>query len=231
MEVQSLSLPTALPVDQLTALRLGKPERGAYGVNSDTVTDLLSGGGDQRVRLSSPNSRAMNITAQKLLEKVTQLLSEKYGQTKTPEGVNDAKKDPFTPEATSDRIVKGIGGIFSAYAKKNSDMSPEELISSFMEKAYQGVDQGYKEAGQTLTDNGLFSVSGVKDRADQTISLVKDKLAELEKALRQQYGLESTVEGDTAKLVAGEISSQAGETAKNTANSASSLGGKLNLAA
>ncbi|RMG42088.1 MAG: hypothetical protein D6719_07245 [Candidatus Dadabacteria bacterium] len=127
---------------------------------------------------------SLPITAQKIIDRLNEMLKGEL-----PDGIQSLKPEDVTPEATADRIVTGITSLFDAYAKQNPNMSDQELINSFMDKAYQGVDRGYGEAYKTLDGLGAFEFDGVEEGIDKTLSLVKDKLSAFETQKKQELGL------------------------------------------
>lgn len=152
-------------------------------------------------------SKSLTLSAKEIVSKLNELLKEKF-----PEGIESLKPEDVTPEKTSDNIVSGITAMFSAYAKSNEDLEPEELISRFMAAARKGVDQGYGEASNILEGLGAFEFEGVKDGIEKTKSLIEEKLKAFETSLRKQYGLEADEEitATTTENVSSEILASAG---------------------
>jgi len=153
--------------------------------------------------------KALTVSAKEILAKLNELLKGSL-----PEGIESLKPEDTTPEKTSDRIVSGITAMFSAYAKSNKEMEPEELISSFMAAARKGVDQGYGEAFDTLKSLGAFEFEGVQDGIEKTKILIEEKLKAFENALRKQYGLETqeTVSASSQESTTSELLASAGST-------------------
>ena len=196
----------------LSALPTETSNSQSSGAVAD-LSNLFGAGAGQR--------RAAAVLFDKVDERLQALLKGKEPQGAEP------KADRFTPEATSDRIIDGIKGIFQAYQKQHADLSPEELVSSFFEQAKKGVSQGYDSAIGTLDKIGLLSVSGVQENAKKTIDLVHSKLDDFENFLRDQFGLsQKTVTDATASTTQNEIVAAATSTAQAT-----NQGGSLSLAA
>jgi len=127
----------------------------------------------------------LSFTAQKVLNRLNELLSQYV-----PDGVQSLKPEDHTAEKTADRIVSQVGGLFGAYSKQNSNKSPEELLSGFMELARKGVQTGYDDAYSILKGIGAFDIEGVQSGVENTKQLLDQKLNDLEKHLAQQLGIE-----------------------------------------
>lgn len=123
-------------------------------------------------------------TTKSIIDKLNELL-----KAKLPNGIQSLKPEEVTPEATAERIVKGIAGLFSAYSKSNPDLSNEEIIEKFMNAARSGVQAGYDDAFDTLKGLGAFDIDGVQGGVEQTKILLETKLKELEEQIKKQLGV------------------------------------------
>ena len=131
--------------------------------------------------------KGLSISTQEILAKLNEIL-----KAKLPNGIESLKPEDVTPEKTANAIVGGISAFFAAYAKSNSDLAPEELVSRFFEAARKGVEQGYGDATTTLESLGAFEFSGVKDGVSKTKELLDQKLKELEAQKRRELGLDTS---------------------------------------
>jgi hypothetical protein len=178
---------TALPVN-LTGYLQTKTQANAL-----IVSTSLSGGSRTPQDASSFSLevddlyKGLSISAQEILSKLNDILKGKL-----PNGIESLKPEDVTPERTADAIVGGISAFFSAYAKSNSDLAPEELVSRFFEAARKGVEKGYGDATSTLESLGAFEFIGVKDGVSKTKELLDQKLNELEVQKRRELGLDTT---------------------------------------
>lgn len=128
--------------------------------------------------------QALSLSADEIVQKLNELLKDSL-----PEGIESLKPEDSTPEATADRIVSQVTGLFDAYAKQNPNLDAEELLSSFMSEVRKGVDQGYDDAFKILDDLGAFKFDGIKEGIEKTKSLIEDKLKAFETFQREQLGL------------------------------------------
>lgn len=124
-------------------------------------------------------------TAKSVVDKINELL-----KTKLPNGVQSLKPEEVTPEATAERIVNGVAGLFNAYQKSNPDLGSEELLQKFMDAVRSGVQTGYDDAFDTLQTLGAFEFDGVQDGVEQTKIQIESKLKDLEGKLKKQLGLD-----------------------------------------
>lgn len=129
-------------------------------------------------------SKSLNIKAQKIVEKLNELL-----KAKLPNGLQELKPEEITPEATADRIVSQVTSLFDAYAKQNPNQNKEELLTNFLTAAKKGVQQGYDDAFEILKGLGAFDFEGVQAGVEQTKILIEQKLAAFEDFKRQELGL------------------------------------------
>lgn len=127
---------------------------------------------------------ALSVSSKKIVDEINSILGEKV-----PGGVQSLEPEEVTPEATADRIMKGISGLFSVYADQNPDMEDEELVSSFIDQVKKGVNSGYDDAFSTLEGLGAFDVEAVQSGVEKTRSLLDNKVVELESSLRKSLGL------------------------------------------
>lgn len=171
------------------------------------VIEASFAGGSEAVSLRgmgrSNLGHALVLSAEEIISKINQLLRDKV-----PQGIESLDPAEFTPEATADKIVKGVTSLFSAYAKQNPKLDPEKLISSFMEQVRSGVDRGYSEAFEILEGLGAFKFDGVQSGIEKTKQLVGERLAAFEDSLRKSLGVK--VEADTSDDVRSKVLTSAG---------------------
>ncbi|MBV1922107.1 MAG: DUF5610 domain-containing protein [Pseudomonadales bacterium] len=100
--------------------------------------------------------------------------------------------DDFSPEAVTDRIV---GFIESRIEAERANGASEEELQSMFGQAMKGLEQGLKEAKEVISAMDMFG-GEVKDTFFETVSLLDERMAGLEKTL---FGAESP----DAQVVAG----------------------------
>ncbi len=137
--------------------------------------------------------KSLAVLSDKVLKKLEEVLGENM-----PRNVGTAIPEEYTPENTAQRIVDGVIGLLSVYAKQNSGKSDEEMISGFMAAVRQGVEQGYGEARDILEAIDALKIDGVSSTIEETLSLVGQKLDAFETTWRKEHGLEigGTEEGN-----------------------------------
>lgn len=128
--------------------------------------------------------KSLSIKAQKIIEKLNELL-----KAKIPDGIQSLKPEDNTPEITAENIVRGATAFFDVFAKQNSNLSGEDLLNKFMETIRSGVEQGYGEAYGILEGLGAFDIEGVRDGVEETKRLIEQKLAKYEELKREELGL------------------------------------------
>ena len=128
--------------------------------------------------------KSLTITAKEIVDKI----NEKLGAS-LPDGVQSLKPEDVTPEATADRIVKGVVGLYSIYAKQNKGLEGEDLLISFIDTVKSGIDSGYSDAIGILENLGAFQYDGVREGLAKTRSLIDEKLAKFETEKRSELGL------------------------------------------
>ena len=198
--LSSLSPSSQNSQQSYTKIRL----QAKLSIDATIITSLPNGGDDgvKEISLSgSQLSKGLALTAQEILDKLNELLKKKL-----PNGIQSLKPEEVTPEATADRIVKGITAFFDAYAKQNPNLSSEELLTSFLEKARDGVQRGYDSAYATLTDLGAFDYEGVKEGVEKTKVLIESKLKEWETSKRNDLGIPVDVETPLLAQAGGSLS-------------------------
>lgn len=122
---------------------------------------------------------SLGLTAQQIVEKLNELLKKSL-----PDGIESLKPEQVTPEATADRIVKGVTAFYSAYAKQHPELEGEDLLDSFMQTIRSGIDQGYEDAYGILEGLGAFEFDGVREGVEQTKLLIEEKLKAYEDNIR-----------------------------------------------
>lgn len=115
--------------------------------------------------------KSLTIASKQIVDKLNEILKNKL-----PNGLQSLKAEDVTPEASADSVVKGVTSLFSAFAKQNQDLKPEELVKKFIEEAKKGVEQGYGDAKEVLTSLGALEINGVEDGISKTKDLILQKL-------------------------------------------------------
>ena len=151
-------------------------------------------------------SKSLTIEASEILAAINKHL-EKY----LPNGVESVNPEDATPEATADRIVSSIVGLFSNYQKAHSNVEDEKMLENFMKAVRSGVTTGYEDAYDILDGLGAFQFDGVESGIKKTLELVHQTLDAFEESMREQLGLVTKEESSTAESVKNEILSQAGK--------------------
>jgi len=102
-----------------------------------------------------------------------------YGQYKTEaEQIIQASLDafnngdPFSPQATADRIVNFAVSFFPMFAADNPDMTFEEQVKAYQDMVEGAIDEGFKDALRILGALPNDISAGI----EQTRSLVSEKL-------------------------------------------------------
>ncbi|RIL10734.1 MAG: hypothetical protein DCC75_03725 [Proteobacteria bacterium] len=159
-------------------------------------TALLSISSEDRIDVGVRDlPKALGLNAQKIIDKLNELLKEKYGKK-----IEELKPEEVTPEATAERIVSGSTAFFAIFAKQNPNLEGEELLEAFMKEVRSGIEQGYSEAYGILEDLGAFNFKGVREGIEQTKVLIEEKLSKFESFMRKQLGLENTSERISAPV-------------------------------
>jgi len=167
---------------------------------------LLGADESDSVSFSSTElNKALGLTAEEIITKLNEKLKGVL-----PEGLASVKPEDATPEATADRIVKSITGLFEIFAKSKPGLEDEQRLDEFMKQARAGVEQGYADAYEMLQGLGAFNFDGVEDGVKQTKLLIEKKLAEFESAQRERLGLGTAIQGDVADLTSQGVVLQAG---------------------
>jgi hypothetical protein len=138
----------------------------SLGTKSAEVNQKKSGDNFQQLY------EALSLTGREIVDKINEQL-----KLTLPEGVQSLKPEDVTPDATADRIVKGVTAFFEIYAKQKKNLSGDELVDSFISEVQRGVSSGYDDAFKFLEGIGAFKVDGVQDGVEKTRSLIDEKLA------------------------------------------------------
>lgn len=128
--------------------------------------------------------KGLSITAQKLVDKLNELLKDKL-----PNGIQSLKPEDVTSDATAENIVNGATAFYDVFAKQNPNLEGEDLLNKFLETIKSGIQQGYDDAYQTLDGLGAFQFDGVKSSVEETKVLIEEKLKAFEDFKRQELGL------------------------------------------
>lgn len=158
---------------------------GKSGVDAAIIQNLSANNSDS-VNLNFQDLyKSLSIEAQEILNAINKELG-------SANGVHTLKPEESTPEATAERIVSGVTGLFSAYQTSNNKLDDEEVLEGFMKAVRRGVKQGYDEAFKILDGLGAFQYDGVQSGVEKTLELVNQKLDNFEKTMRQQLGITAT---------------------------------------
>ena len=142
-------------------------------------------------------NRALSLSADEILARINEELKGVL-----PEGVESLSPAEATPEATADRVVNSIMGLYEAFAKSRPELTDEERVNAFFEQARKGVEEGYRDAYELLKGLGAFEFEGVEDGVVKTKELIHDGLAAGEAKLREALGLtSSSVAEESAAIV------------------------------
>lgn len=115
--------------------------------------------------------KSLTITSKQIVDKLNDILKNKL-----PNGLQSLKPEDVTPEASAENVVRGVTSMFTAFAKQNADLAPEELVKKFLEEAKKGVEQGYGDAKKVLQSLGALEIDGVENGISQTRELILQKL-------------------------------------------------------
>ena len=91
-----------------------------------------------------------------------------------PEAFFDTRLD-VSPEATADRIVGFALGLKGVFARQNTDLSAEDMMSRFETEIRRGIGEGFGHARGVLGDLDLLD-GEVRANVDATWDLVQQKL-------------------------------------------------------
>ncbi len=144
--------------------------------------------------------KGLSLTGRNIIDKLNELLKEKL-----PAGIQSLNPEDVTPEATANRIVKGSTAFFEVFAKQNPNLSGEELLNKFMSTIRGGIKSGYEDAASTLEGLGAFEFDGVKEGIEETMRLVEEKLNAFESSKREELGINSKVEENSAEFTKTEV--------------------------
>ena len=156
------------------------------GVKNDDTLDIGS----------SYLYKGLSESAKEIVLKINELL-----KSKLPDGLESLKPEDVTAEATAQRIVSGVTGLFEVYKEQHPELEGEELLSQFMSTIRSGVSAGYNDAFQTLEGLGAFSFDGVKQGIETTKSLIEEGLKAWEAQKKEELGITT----DPVALEAGKI--------------------------
>lgn len=147
--------------------------------NGKSETSLLSGlndnsssSGTDRVNLDlSAVYKSLTVLGDEVIKKLNELLGDKV-----PGGIQSLKPEEHTSEATADRIVQGVTGLFGIFQAQHKDLEGEALMSAFLDTVRGGIKTGYNSAMGSLSDIGALQFDGVKEGIDKTMTLVEQGL-------------------------------------------------------
>jgi hypothetical protein len=177
------------------------PEESGATVDLTLIESMADGlrtrdGKEDRVGVGIDSLyKSLTISAQKVVEKLNELLKGSL-----PNGIESLKPEEVTPDATAERIVRGATGFFGVFAQQHPELEGEELLNKFLSTIQGGIETGYNQAVGILGDLGAFEFDGVKSGIEETKRLIGEKLADYEKKMRVELGIdpvEDVVAGDT----------------------------------
>ena len=85
----------------------------------------------------------------------------------------NAQQNPFSPDATSQRIADFALSFFPMYASQHKDKPYEQQVNDYQKLVGDAVESGFKEARKVLGE----LPSGVTDKIQQTHDMVWQKLS------------------------------------------------------
>ena len=148
--------------------------------------------------------QGLPLTAQKIIDQIN-------GKIGVENYIQNHVSDDNSPEATADRIVSGVTGLFGVYSEQHPELEGEDLLSGFMETIRKGVQTGYDDAYSFLQGLGAFDYDGVQSGVEQTKALIETKLNDFETKMREQLGLNTEVNADSvSNQVSNELLAQSG---------------------
>jgi len=177
-----------------------------YSADLTIVSNISSSNSSSTIGIDFSNSyKSLSIEAQEIINAINEHL-----KTSLPEGVQSLTAEESTSEATANRIVSAVTGLFANYQKANSNLGTEEMLNKFMSAVKSGVDKGYQDAFEILDGLGAFKYDGVQSDIEKTIELVHEKLDSFEIEMRKQLGLDSTEEDTASEKTYNNLLSQVG---------------------
>jgi len=137
------------------------------------VTSVSTGRSDHvqfgRSRVS--DQEAMNIVAERAIEKLRAVVTDAREQLGIPEGaVSDT-----SPEATARRIPDFALGAFEHYRKNHPGLGEEEARQQFVDFIGGTISQGIEEARGIITALQALT-PGVEDNINTTFDLIQERL-------------------------------------------------------
>jgi hypothetical protein len=149
--------------------------------------------------------QGLSLSAQKIIDKINELL-----KTQLPDGVQSLKTEDVTPEATAERIVSTVTGLFSSYSKQHPELEGKDLLDGFMKEARDGVQQGYDDAFNILKGLGAFEYDGVQAGVEQTKTLIGNKLDAFEQKMLKELGIDTSTTAQVSSQVSNQLLAQGG---------------------
>lgn len=146
--------------------------------------------------------KSLTITSRQIIDKLNELL-----KSKLPDGLQSLKAEDLTPESSADKVITGIGAMFTAFAKQNGTLDSEELVAKFISEAKKGVEQGYDDAQKTLESLGALKIDGVGESISRTKDLILEKLEKLAESKLEEL---TSVSSQSAKATKDLILQQGG---------------------
>jgi hypothetical protein len=128
-------------------------------------------------KVAEEQSPTAEIGSQKFLnQQILKALNEHLSDSGAGP-IDKLNADDFTPEKVADRILSFIGGVIGGL---RSIDAPDDEVSSMMQAARDGVEQGFGEARDILDGLGVYDGKVAED-ADKTYQLLQDGLDRIEK--------------------------------------------------
>ncbi|MBF0472021.1 MAG: DUF5610 domain-containing protein [Gammaproteobacteria bacterium] len=157
-----LSQPTVYPFKAANAVGQPSPQTGQLSrpENTDLSRSVLN-----------PNSPQQLINQQIMARLNERLESEGLGKAE------DLNPSEFTPEKVADRI---LGFVRNGLALAAANGANEDEVSSLMESARKGIEEGFQEAKNILEGLGALNNEAVASGINRTYELLQQGLDKLE---------------------------------------------------
>lgn len=120
------------------------------------------------------NLQAANNSQSLVYRAAVTAINESLSSVLGPEALETAAEADVdvSPEATSDRIIRGATGFFGRYQAQNENLGLQEQIDGFVALINEGVERGFTEARDVLRSLDVLSGKIASD-VDATYELVQ----------------------------------------------------------
>jgi len=102
----------------------------------------------------------------------------------------------FSPQATAKRIFTGATAFFNAYKEQNKELSENEALNKFMGVIRGGIDTGFGEAREVLSNLSVLEDKIASD-VDQTYNYVQTGLDDFNQKILSN--IENNIEQNPTK--------------------------------